>query len=151
MNWEDYLARTYLFWTPHPWLALRAEYQYEHIKRDSEQTNGVRKMDTHRVPFGFNFFHPCGLSASATATYIHQDGRFDYVVFPYTTDQKGSDDFFTVDAAITYRIPKRHGFLTVGVNNLTDENFKYFNTDFNNPGALQPDRVFYATFTVAIP
>jgi tetratricopeptide (TPR) repeat protein len=150
VNWEEHLARTYLFWTPHPWLALRLEYQYERDRRDEELTNGARKLDTHRVPFGFNFFHPCGLSASLTATYINQDGKFDFVRDPFPTES-GSDDFFTVDAGITYRLPKRYGFITVGATNLFDEDFKYFNTDFNNPGGLLPERMVFATLTLALP
>ncbi len=35
VDWQENLARTYLFWAPRPWLALRAEYQYEHYSKGS--------------------------------------------------------------------------------------------------------------------
>ena len=33
-DWNEYLGRAYLFWTPHRWLALRAQYLVEHFERD---------------------------------------------------------------------------------------------------------------------
>ena len=44
---KKYLARTYLFWTPHPWWALRAQYIFERFKRDGQFPAGVTKADTH--------------------------------------------------------------------------------------------------------
>ena len=111
--------------------------------------DGAKDVDTHRVPLGINFFHPSGLSASLKGTYVNQDGSFerkdDLGVF-----NDGDDDFFLVDAAISYRFPKRYGFLTIGVTNLTDENFQYFDCDSNNP-RFQPDRVFFGKITLALP
>jgi hypothetical protein len=28
-NWDEYLGRAYLFWTPHRRLSLRADYRFE--------------------------------------------------------------------------------------------------------------------------
>src|SRR5437762_1331656 len=148
VDWEENLARTYLFWTPHPWLALRLEYQYERVKRDVELTDGVREMDTHRVPLGINFFHSSGLSTSLQATYFNQDGKFESIKTGVI--RSGRDDFWTVDAATSYRLPKRYGFVTVGATNLFDKKFKYFDTDFRNP-SIRPDRMFFARVTLALP
>lgn len=35
VDWDEYLERAYLFWTPRAWLALRAEYLFERFKRDA--------------------------------------------------------------------------------------------------------------------
>jgi tetratricopeptide (TPR) repeat protein len=151
VDWEEYLSRAYLFWTPHPWLALRAEYRYERAKRDERLTNGVKEMDTHRVPLGISFFHPSGLSASVTANYFNQDGKFlRFLEGGFAELQPGSDNFWTVDAAINYRLPKRYGFITIGATNLFDQKFKYFDTDLRNP-SIQPDRMFFARVTLALP
>ena len=32
---NEYLGRAYLFWTPHRWLALRAQYIFERFKREA--------------------------------------------------------------------------------------------------------------------
>src|SRR5262249_8890971 len=73
-DWDEYLARTYLFWTPHAWLTLRAEYIFERVKREEPFVQGARDANTHRVPLGINFFHPSGVSAQLGATYYNQDG-----------------------------------------------------------------------------
>ncbi|MGE0822694.1 MAG: FecR domain-containing protein [Candidatus Binatia bacterium] len=146
VDWEENLLRTYLFWTPHPWFALRLEHQYERIRRAALLTNGAREMDTHRVPLGLSFFHPCGLSAALTATYYNQDGVFERIAGGFPS---GSDNFWTVDAGINYRLPKRYGFVSIGATNLFDQRFRYYELDFNNPH-LRPDRMFFARVTLAL-
>jgi hypothetical protein len=148
VDWEENLARAYLFWTPHPWFALRTEYLYERVKRDRELTDGVRKLDTHRAPVGIHFFHPSGVSASLTATYFNQGGVFESIKAPVL--RSGNNDFWLVDAAVNYRLPDRYGFITVGATNLFDKTFKYFDTDFRNP-IIRPDRMFFARVTLAFP
>ncbi len=143
---DEYLARTYLFWTPHPWLALRAEYMFERFKSQG-LTDQPEELNTHRVPLGISFFHPSGLSATVNATYLDQDGRF---VLINQNVRSGSEDFWIVDAGVSYRLPKRYGFITVGATNLFDKNFKFFDRDVRNT-TMQPDRAFFARITLALP
>jgi tetratricopeptide (TPR) repeat protein len=147
-DWTEHLARSYLFWTPASSLALRAEYQYERAKRDDRFSQGVRRLDTHRVPLGLGFFDPSGLSAFLTATYSHQRGTFDLV--SGMPSRSGSDTFWLLDAGIRYRLPNRYGFVTVGATNLLDKKFKFFDTNLNNP-TIQPKRFIFATITLALP
>jgi outer membrane receptor protein involved in Fe transport len=147
-DWEEYLGRAYLFWTPHPWWSLRAEFLFERLQRDANLTAGVSEVDTYRVPFGMRFFHPSGLSAALTATYWNQDGDFTGVLD--NNFRSGSDEFWTVDLAGNYRLPNRYGLITVGVTNLTDEDFRYYDADFKNP-IIQPDRMVFARITLALP
>jgi tetratricopeptide (TPR) repeat protein len=148
-NWKENRSRLYLFWTPHEWVSLTGEWLWERFDREKEFGEFVKNVTTNSVPLGINFFHPWGLSASLKATYIHQDGRFSGIFDP-TTYEDGSDDFWLLDAAVSYRLPKRYGFITVGVSNLTDEKFNYFDTDVLNPH-IQPDRFFFTKITLAIP
>jgi tetratricopeptide (TPR) repeat protein len=135
---EEYLGRAYLFWTPHPWVALRTEYLYE--RQDSESLFGTQEIKTHRVPLGIALFHPSGWSASFTATYYNQDVQLD-------DGRSGRDTFWLLDAALSYRLPKRLGFITVGVTNLLDEEFRYYDIDLRN-ASIQPVRTVFARFTV---
>jgi hypothetical protein len=146
VKWDEKIFRTYLFWTPHEWVALSAEYLWERFERSENFADGANTVETNWVPIGINFFHPSGLSASLKGNYIDQQGSFgDFGDF-----ENGEDDFFLVDAAITYRLPKRFGFFKVGVSNLTDEDFEYFDTAPDN-ARIQPDRFFFASFTLAVP
>ncbi len=148
VGWQEELARTYLFWTPHPWLAMRLEYQYEQIKRDALLTDGVQHLETHRVPLGINFFHPTGLGAGLKLTYFNQAGQFESIKTGMLS--AGHDDFWVVDAMLNYRLPKRYGFFSIGATNLFNQNFSYFDIDFNNP-SIAPTRMAYARLTLAFP
>ena len=148
VDWEEYLGRAYAFWTPHEWLALRVEYQYERAKRAEELTNGVKDMYTHRVPLGISFFHPSGLSTSLKETYFHQNGNFETI--SGEGFRSGTSDFWVLDTAISYRLPKRYGFISIGATNLLDRKFNYFDTDVNNP-IIQPSRTWFTRVTLALP
>jgi hypothetical protein len=145
---NEYLARTYLFWTPHRWLALRADYLFEKVTNEVVFGEQPVELRTHRVPLGINFFHPSGFSAALTATYWNQSGKFERLATGIV--QSANDDFWTVDAGLSYRLPKRYGFITIGATNLFDKKFKFYNTDFNNP-YVKPDRTIFAKVTLALP
>jgi tetratricopeptide (TPR) repeat protein len=151
-DWDEKLARVYLYWTPHKWLALKTEYQYEKFERDIQFTFNVKEVKTHRVPLGFNFHHPSGLSAGLQATYYDQEGDFEPLEVPPGVLVPGDDQFWLVDASISYRLPKRYGFITVGAKNLFDEDFQYFDTNvgtnIQNP-TIQPDRMLFARVTLS--
>lgn len=151
--WHENQLRSYIFWTPVTSVALRAEYQFEQVSRGQIVTNGAEKLDSHRVPLGINYFHPLesgsGLNASLTATYVNQSGIFERVLSTGTFEP-GDDDFWTIDTAISYRLPKRYGFVTLGASNLLDEDFNFYDTDFNNP-RLHAGRMVFGRVTLAIP
>jgi tetratricopeptide (TPR) repeat protein len=149
VKWDEKIFRAYLFWTPHKWFSLTAEYLYEDFQRDEVFSDGAREVESHYFPLGVNFFHPSGLSASFTGTYVDQDGSFERAT-AVRTFENGQDNFWLLNAAINYRLPKRYGFLTVGVSNLTDEDFEHFDTDDDN-AFIQPDRVAFARITLAFP
>ncbi len=92
---------------------------------------------------GAKFFHPSGFGAGVTTTYVNQDVEF----IGGTT---GSSTFWVVDAALSYRLPNRYGFIAVGGTNLTDKHFNYYDTDVRNP-TLQPSRMLFARITLALP
>jgi hypothetical protein len=148
-KWDEWVGRAYLFWTPHEWLALSGEYRYEDYKRKG-LTQGLIRSETHSVPLGVNFFHPSGLSCGLKTTYYDQDGKFERRVILGTPNENADDNFWLVDAAINYRLPKRYGFFTVGVTNLFDEDFDYYDIDALNP-SIQPDRYIFGKVTLALP
>jgi outer membrane receptor protein involved in Fe transport len=153
VNWKEHLGRAYLYWTPHKWVSLSVEYMYERFKRETLLSGlggfGLKNADSHRFPLGINFYHPSGLSAMLKATYFNQHGNFER-----ETDVgnfiKGNDQFWLFDAAISYRLPKRLGFISVGGKNLLNKSFKYHDTNPFNP-IIQPDRFIYGKVTLALP
>jgi hypothetical protein len=152
VDWKDYLGRAYLLWTPHNWFSLTGEYRYEKFDYGDKFNPEAKEVKTQSIPLGINFFHPCGLSLSIKGTYTWQDGVF----LPLLADPlpgnfvSGDDNFWLVDAAISYRLPKRYGFITVGATNLFDKKFNYYDTDRNNQ-RIYPERWIFAKVTLAIP
>lgn len=147
VDWNERTGRAYLYWTPHPWMALSAEYLFERLNRDEELAGGAKEVDTHRFPLAISFFHPCGFSAMFKGSFIDQSGSFERQG-ALGTFIHGSDRFWVFDTALNYRLPKRLGFITVGAKNLFDKSFRFFDSDPLNP-TLRPDRLIYAKMTLS--
>jgi outer membrane receptor protein involved in Fe transport len=148
---DERLTRAYLFVAPHEWFTFGAEYSYEDFELAPELFFPYSQVKTHRVPLTARFFHPSGFSALLGATYLDQDGDFlTFNEFGENVFVPGQKDFWVVDAAVRYRLPKRYGFLVAGVNNLTDERSTYQATDPRNL-SIRPGRVFFASVVVAFP
>jgi len=145
-DWDEEFARAYLYWTPHKWFALSAEYQYEKFERTSEANLfNVLEVKTYRLPLGINFYHPLGFYAKAKGTYIDQEGEFGDIFKGF---EHGDDQFFVFDAAIGYRLPKRYGLVTLGVRNLFDQHFHYQEMDPKTP-TVSPERLIFGRLTLA--
>ena len=147
--WKEYTGRAYLYWAPYKMISFSMEYLYEKLDRNEDFTEGTTEVTTHRIPIGLNFFHPSGLSLGLKATYWDQEGVFERIDNFFTLES-GDDTFWLVDAALRYRLPKRYGFISVGVTNLFDESFQYFETDYNNT-QIMPERFVYGKMTLAFP
>jgi tetratricopeptide (TPR) repeat protein/opacity protein-like surface antigen len=148
---EWYQAIGYLNYAPHPWVALRASYQYDQVTNSlpSVAQTSAQQLHTSRLPLSAGFFHPSGFIANVTVTYWNQSGTFEPLAAPVGTRVDGRDTFWLTDAMIGYRMPKRYGLITVGVRNLFDQKFRYFNTDWANP-LIQPDRLVFFKVTIAL-
>ena len=146
-DWEETLVRAYAYWAVADWIALSAQYLYERLERDADSTGVTRvvESDTHRVPLSVALFHPTGLQARLTGTYVHQSGRFGDAISGITS---GSDQFWVLDASIGYRLPKRFGLITLEGRNLLDHRFRYNDNDFGHP-TLYPERLILLRLTLA--
>jgi len=147
-DWDENLARGYLLWTPYDWVALRAEYQRERVERPREALFAFEEVVTHRLPLGLQLFHESGAGFSLVATYVDQDGTF--LRNSTATFERGDTQFWVIDAALRYRLPRRRGFVTVGARDLLDEAATYQATDVRNPD-LRPGRFIFASITLDYP
>lgn len=147
-----YQAVGYLNYAPHPWVSLRASYQYDQMTNSNVAAAqfAAPELYTSRVPLSIGIFHPTGAIANVTLTYWNQQGTFSPIFLPTTARLAGHDTFWLTDAMVGYRMPKRYGLITVGVKNLFDQKFNYFNTDWRNP-LIQPDRLVFFKVTIALP
>jgi hypothetical protein len=154
-NTDEQTHRAYVHWLPIPEIALSAEFVYDRFSAETGKTLAERvgvpeKVVTYSVPFGVRYFHPSGFFAGVGATYVHQHvNRSDS-----TGQPEGSGDFFVVDAAIGYRLPKRFGIVSLSVSNLFDNKFKYQDDSYRefqdqpSVGPYIPDRQVLARVTL---
>ncbi|MBI5073706.1 MAG: TonB-dependent receptor [Nitrospirae bacterium] len=146
-DWKERFGRAYLYWTPHKWIALSAEYLYERFDRDPASFPEVEHLDTHRFPLAINFYHPSGITAKAKATYITQEGKFSPLTSPFAVSDQSN--FWLFDASIGYRLPKRIGMISIVGKNLFDKSFKYQDIDPKSP-IIQPGRSVFFKLTLAL-
>ncbi|MHC1728731.1 MAG: tetratricopeptide repeat protein [Syntrophobacteraceae bacterium] len=130
---KERLVRAYLYWTPHPWLALGPEYQFERVEDDEILvSNELAELNTHRLIMGASLFHPSGFFAQLRPTMVFQDGRFvqEFRDFPLPAIfRRDHSNFFVLDAAVGYRLPKRLGIISIEAKNLFDKSFKFQESD----------------------
>jgi len=146
LDHEEQFARVYFYWIPLDWLALSTEYRFERFVHDPEAMSSVAllaKSETHRLPLELRVFHPSGVFARARTTYIDQQGRF---LDAMQTVVPGSDTFWTVDALLGYRFPKRFGLVALEVRNLFNESFQFQDINPYN-SAISRDRVILLRLT----
>lgn len=145
-DWDEDLARLYVFYTPHPYVALRAEYVFE---RHEQEVFGAERLDTNRIPLGLKLSLPSGLAAALTTTYWKQEGDGFRREDLGGIRQDAQDDFWLVDAVLNYRLPRRYGFVEIGATNLTNKEFRYFEMDLNN-SHIQPTRTAFVRLTLSL-
>ena len=64
--------------------------------------------------------------------------------------EPGESNFWLVDAAVSFRLPKRFGFISLVATNLFDEEFEYFEVNVFNP-TIVPKRSVFVKVTLAVP
>ncbi len=145
-NRTERLGRAYFYLTPHPTVALSAQYMFERFRR--EQVSGVEEiveLDTHRIPLQMSYFHRSGLIARFGTTIVKQRGVFGSLDEPVP----GADSFAVFDASIGIRLPKRYGLVSLNAQNLFGKKFKFQDTDPANP-TIVPKRLVVVRFTATL-
>lgn len=151
---SEQLARAYVYVTPADSIALGTEYFYERIDQPERTISSNNALDgglfdvveTHRIPVTLGLFHRSGLALKVKNSFVHQSGVFQN---PNTVSSKsGTSNFFIVDLNLSYRLPQRHGMLSLGINNVFDEQIHYQNTN-NNEAILPPGRVLFSRINLA--
>ena len=142
------LARAYVNWVVNDRTGFAAEYRYERTDNDGQFLGeAFSELRTQRLPVRASYHHPKGFYATATATYVRQQGTF-AAALPFLPPYEGRDSFWVLDASIGYRLRNRAGVVSVVMNNLLDEKFMFQDSDPENP-EIFPERVILLKFTLA--
>ena len=130
----------YLYWTPHPDWAIRAEYRLDKFLQSGalrlpaefalltglSSIPGAYQVDTVSIPLTVRYFRSSGLFGELGATYVHQKvEKTGFLSPPDLTPLAGKENFILLDAAVGYRLPKRWGSLSLEAKNILNEHFRY--------------------------
>lgn len=150
---QEVTDRAYLYWTPLKTVALRLEAVYDTFDKDtpSSSATGISKVDTLSFPFTATYFHHSGFFASLGVTYVDQEVQR----VATSTLASGEDNFTLVDVGVGYRLPRRTGIFTLGVQNVFNEDFRYqddsYRTFQDEPSGSPyiPERTIMGTLTLS--
>mgnify|MGYP001459904253 CR=1 FL=1 len=120
---DEWRAETYLFATVGERWAIGARVGFDHFKLDDEPLgrNEPERVQTWLFPLTARWFHPSGLFAEASATFLHQQvSRGDEATFA-----DGTDSTWLLGGAVGWRLPERRGMVALQVANLLDSKFDY--------------------------
>ncbi len=142
LEWEEQTARAYLNWAINNQFTLSAEYHFEDFDRTDDinftGTEAFANLRTHRIPVTLNYFNANGIRTQLKATHIDQEGDYlDDQLIPGLIQI--SDDFWVIDAEISYKFKQQRGIVSLLVKNLADQEFAFQDTDPANPRII-PDR-----------
>ena len=139
-DWSEAAHRAYWYQALSRQWSLAVEYQYQRLEYTNEYSfEGATSLTTQRVPVSLGFDHPSGVSLSLRATYYDQAGEFIDTLSGAKT--RGEDSFGLVDLGLRYRLPRRYGFVSAEVRNVTDEQFDFQEPDAEHP-LVYPERLF---------
>jgi tetratricopeptide (TPR) repeat protein len=134
-EWGETLSKAYVYWAPHRSVALSTEFHRDHLKRTTEFTGVDQTADirTARIPIAVSLFNPLGasgLSARLAASYVHQQALVQTVFGEFVPQ---TNVFWVADAALSYRLPGRHGLVALEARNLFDKRIRFQDIDAANP------------------
>lgn len=129
---KDDLYRLHLYWLPSTVVSFTGEYQLSQI----ENTTGVgpTKLDTTRIPLTVHFRYSDSLYSQLVTTHVKQE-----VALPASSSfTQTKEDFTVVDLSVGYRLAKRRGTVSLGINNLLDKAFIYQDLNYTRSEAINP-------------
>jgi hypothetical protein len=135
----------YLYWTPAEKIAVSVRYDVDRVGSEPPETTDATALRTRRLPMELRYFGENGWTVRARVTAVDQRGVFASHAGGFLP---GHDQFLVVDTSLGFRLPKRRGLLSLNVDNLFDERFRFQELDFATP-TLMPARMAYFRFTLA--
>ena len=120
----EWFVSSYLYATAADWLALSGEYQFVRLELDPNGNNASLLADstTHRLGVEARAFAEWGGFARVRGWVVDQEGRFQD---PLQQLVPGADRFFSLDASIGYRLPRRFGVIALDMRNIFNEEFQF--------------------------
>jgi len=135
---KESIGKIYLNWLPINTLSINFAIDYLDQLREYDSANlsttEPLQMTTIKYPLNITLNH-ARMSYQLTTTYYDQD-----ITQPVSASLNNEfhDSFIIFDVIVNYDLPKRKGKLSLIINNLSDQEFKYQDTTFRSVSAQEP-------------
>ncbi|MCU7885965.1 MAG: hypothetical protein KZQ82_17380, partial [Candidatus Thiodiazotropha sp. (ex Lucinoma annulata)] len=152
-------------WSPYKHWSISLEYYFNEFNKAKNfnttefsglSADGVLELETHSLPFAINYYHPLGFIFGFTTTYFDQKGIFQGNQI-FDIPREAEDRFWLSDLAISYRLPRKHGLISLGVKNVFDKDFDFEDRNSYDslsveasasPSALSPERIIFGQLSL---
>ncbi|MFZ1429950.1 MAG: TonB-dependent receptor [Geminicoccaceae bacterium] len=127
---SETMAQGYFYWTATDRISVSLELHGDWFRQHQNGPDSrPQSINTLLAPLSVRYFAPNGFFAVAGVEYVNQmvnrkDGNGD------ETDETG--DAWLVDASIGYRLPERHGIVSLEFNNLLNQSFHWQDDTFRS-------------------
>jgi len=136
---KEHIDRVFFNWLPINEIALNFSIEYSDQLREYDSSAVVLtdplQITTTKYPMSITYNSNKKMSYQLISTYYDHD-----IIQPISATKNNElhDSFMIVDTIISYDLAKRAGRLSLIINNLFDQDFKYQDTTFRSTLAQQP-------------
>lgn len=147
---DEDLHQAYFNWLISRSFTMSIAYIYENFDKTTASPILTLPLElkTRKIPIVFSYQNSTGFNTKLTASHYDQK-----IVLPTGTGSTSdSDKFLLINLALGYKLPDKKGNISLIINNLLDEDFKYYNSDIwagsaRNP-EVQHDRSILLQFSI---
>ncbi len=140
-EFDEQAIRAYLYFIINSKFTLSTEYFYENFKSATNNINNTtpQNLVTSRIPITLNYSNPFGINIQLISSYIDQK---------YTKQNKKrqTDNFWVTDFLISYRFRKRVGIISLGIKNVFNRKFNFYDLEYNGLSRtpfIQPEQSIF--------
>lgn len=128
--WKEEVTTAYTNWIVTNNLNLSLGVEQEVFIRDGVSSLEFTNVNTIKVPVSINYYKD-KFNFHMKFSHVEQQGGF--IKISNGKSISDQDSFWITDITMNYKLPKSFGSITVGVKNIFNEKFKYFETDVRKP------------------
>lgn len=142
---KEQYHRAYLYWILDKRFTLSTELFYELFENPGNNlSHTALKLKTYRLPVNITYHDALGFSGNLIASYVDHE-------YIDSLNDVNKDDFWIVDASLSYRLPKRSGMLSIGANNLFNRSFNFYDLQYTSEPQVpiyQMERTVFVRYTL---
>lgn len=130
-HYDEQTVNSFISYIINKHLSFSIKYNTELLERSASNVDSSQplKLRTSQIPISLNYSNPNGISFYMSSINIDQ-------VYKDNISITQSENFWTTNFSLSYRLSKRAGILSLGINNIFDQNFNFYGVNFTGEPKL---------------